>query len=56
MEKIKEKPGYVESEISRLEKIIKSGTISENKVDDFTIRKNILMSFTKGPGLVHQEL
>ncbi|CAG8603017.1 7388_t:CDS:2 [Paraglomus occultum] len=56
MEKIKEKPGYVDSEISRLEKILKSGTISENKMDDFTIRKNILSSFTKGPGLVHQEL
>ncbi|CAG8489497.1 13199_t:CDS:10 [Ambispora gerdemannii] len=45
MEKIREKQDYVTKEIQRLEKIVKSGTISNNKKDDFTIRKNILVSF-----------
>ncbi|CAG8540690.1 3209_t:CDS:10 [Ambispora leptoticha] len=45
MEKLKERQDYVTKEIERLEKIVKSGTISNNKKDDFTIRKNILVSF-----------
>ncbi|RHZ47470.1 hypothetical protein Glove_579g8 [Diversispora epigaea] len=47
MDKIKGKEDYADNEIIRLEKIIKSGTISEAKIDDFTIRRNILSSFHK---------
>ncbi|CAG8566330.1 13277_t:CDS:2 [Dentiscutata erythropus] len=42
MNKIAEKGDYAETELARLDKILKSGTISGNKIDDFTIRKNIL--------------
>lgn len=57
MEKIGEKKDYVDGEIVRLDKIIKSGTITGNKVDDFTVRKNILSSFRKEKTSdVHQEL
>uniref|UniRef100_A0A1D1YIZ3 protein disulfide-isomerase n=1 Tax=Anthurium amnicola TaxID=1678845 RepID=A0A1D1YIZ3_9ARAE len=56
MEKIKEKEDYVDKEIVRLDKVIKSGTISPSKVDDFTIRKNILANFHKDKDITHQEL
>nr|CAG8626389.1 5586_t:CDS:2 [Entrophospora candida] len=47
MEKINEKPNYVDNEIDRLNNIIKTGKMSGGKLDDFTIRKNILSSFKK---------
>jgi protein disulfide-isomerase A6 len=49
MEKIDamEKAGkdYINEEITRLEKLIESKSISEDKIDEFTIRKNILSVF-----------
>lgn len=56
MEKIKDKNNYVDNEIARLDKIIKSGTISASKIDDFTIRKNILTNFHKNKVITHQDL
>ncbi|CAG8721780.1 15822_t:CDS:2, partial [Acaulospora morrowiae] len=58
MEKTLEKEDYVDKEIARINKIIESGTISDNKIDDFTIRKNILSSFHKDsvPHEGHEEL
>ncbi|RIA89439.1 protein disulfide-isomerase tigA precursor [Glomus cerebriforme] len=56
MEKIQDKKDYVDNEIARLDKIIKSGKISGSKVDDFTIRKNILANFHKDKTITHQEL
>ncbi|CAG8552501.1 32661_t:CDS:2, partial [Racocetra persica] len=57
MNKIVEKDDYAENEIARLDKIIKSGTISGSKIDDFTIRKNILSGFHKdGDKVTHEEL
>ncbi|CAG8615593.1 9177_t:CDS:2 [Funneliformis mosseae] len=57
MDKIKNKKDYIDNEIARLEKIIKSGTISASKIDDFTIRKNILAIFHKDKVITpHQEL
>ncbi|CAG8736169.1 37_t:CDS:2, partial [Racocetra fulgida] len=57
MNKIVEKDDYAVNEIARLDKIIKSGTISGSKIDDFTIRKNILSGFHKdGDKITHEEL
>lgn len=56
MEKIKDKNNYVDNEIARLDKIIKSGTVSASKIDDFTIRKNILTNFHKDKVITHQDL
>jgi hypothetical protein len=56
MEKIRDKNDYVDNEISRLDKIIKSGTISASKVDDFAIRKNILTNFHKNKVITHEDL
>ncbi|GBB90229.1 hypothetical protein RclHR1_01710029 [Rhizophagus clarus] len=56
MEKIKDKKDYIDNEIARLDKIIKSGTISASKLDDFTIRKNILTNFHKNKSITHQDL
>lgn len=44
MEKIQQKATYVDDEIARLEKVLE-GSISEDKIDQFTIRLNILRSF-----------
>ncbi|KAI9347409.1 thioredoxin-like protein [Zopfochytrium polystomum] len=56
MEKIqKDGKEYVAKEIGRLTKISQSGTTSLEKKDDFTIRKNILQSFTAAEG-GHSEL
>jgi len=46
LEKLKDKPTYVDEEIARLEKVL-SGSIHEDKIDQFTIRINILKSFQK---------
>ncbi|CAG8610898.1 14628_t:CDS:2, partial [Cetraspora pellucida] len=57
MNKIAEKDDYAENEIARLDKIIKSGTISGSKIDDFTIRKNILSGFHKdSTKIIHEDL
>jgi len=45
MEALKTKPTYVASELERLQKIIESGSLSDAKVDEFTVRRNILASF-----------
>ncbi len=56
MDKIKDKKDYIDDEIARLNKIIKSGVISDSKIDDFTIKKNILTIFYKNKVITHQEL
>jgi len=45
-EKLVSEPGYADSEIARLEKIISGGSITAVKVDEFTKRINILRRFT----------
>jgi len=45
MEALKTKPAYVSSELDRLQKLIESGSISDVKVDEFTVRRNILAAF-----------
>ncbi|KAG2225007.1 hypothetical protein INT45_003207 [Circinella minor] len=39
--------GFVKTETARVDRIIKSNTVTLNKVDDFTIRRNILGAFDK---------
>jgi hypothetical protein len=57
MEKIGGKKDFVNGEIARLDNIIKSGTISGNKIDDFTIKINILKNFHEDGSIpTHQEL
>lgn len=57
MNKIVENGDYAETELARLDKIIKSGTISGSKIDDFTIRRNILSGFHKNDiKKTHEEL
>lgn len=50
MDKIKEKEDFVEGELARLQKVIASGTIAGLKLDDFSIRQNILATFQKMKG------
>ncbi|KAI9499542.1 thioredoxin-like protein [Zychaea mexicana] len=38
---------FVKTESARVDRIIKSNTVAMNKVDDFTIRRNILAAFDK---------
>jgi protein disulfide-isomerase A6 len=45
VEKVKKTPGYVEKELARLEGIIKKGNLTPKKLDDLTIRSNILRKF-----------
>lgn len=50
LEKILAKPGYAGTEIKRLSKIILAATASNEKLDDFTIRRNILESLNVSVG------
>ena len=48
MKKVLEKgDAFIKTETARLDKIIKSNTVTSSKVDDFTVRKNILAAFDK---------
>ncbi|KAI8148916.1 thioredoxin-like protein [Fennellomyces sp. T-0311] len=47
---------YVKSETARVARIVKSNTVALNKVDDFTIRHNILGAFDKKAKPVKDEL
>lgn len=48
MKKVLEKgDGFIKTENARLDKIIKSNTVTASKVDDFTVRKNIFAAFDK---------
>lgn len=44
-EKAAASPEFVATELARLAKISESGTLSAAKVDDFSIRQNILAAF-----------
>lgn len=46
MEKALENPGYPAKEIARLTKMVASGSTSLKKRDEFTVKLNILKSFT----------
>lgn len=46
LEKTLENPGYPAKEIARLTKIVASGTASLEKRDEFTVKLNILKTFT----------
>jgi len=37
---------FVETEKERLSKIIDGGSVSSQKIDEFTVRKNIISQFT----------
>ncbi|KAJ3105950.1 hypothetical protein HDU97_007296 [Phlyctochytrium planicorne] len=57
MEKIaKDGDGYIAKEIARITKISSSGTTALEKLDDFSIRKNILGSFSASEAVSHKEL
>jgi protein disulfide-isomerase A6 len=43
--KVKKNAGYVEKELSRLEGILKKGSLAPEKLDDITRRSNILRKF-----------
>lgn len=45
MDKALASPEYVAKELARLTKIIATGTMAEERADDFTIRTNILRAF-----------
>jgi protein disulfide-isomerase A6 len=45
IEKIKKNAGYVNKELTRLEGILKKGTLAPQKLDDLTTRRNILRKF-----------
>jgi protein disulfide-isomerase A6 len=45
MSSIVANPSFVESELARLDGMISGGSISSKKVDEFTLRKNILAAF-----------
>jgi protein disulfide-isomerase A6 len=45
VEKIKKNAGYVNKELTRLEGILKKGTLAPQKLDDLTTRRNILRKF-----------
>ena len=45
LEKLQKNAGYVDKEISRLSGIISSGNTVATKLDDFTMRRNILQAF-----------
>lgn len=47
MEKVINNENYLEKEINRLTKIIDGNSMSIEKIDDFTIRRNILKAFQK---------
>ena len=36
---------YVKNEVARLERMIESGSLSSQKIDEFTMRSNILRQF-----------
>jgi len=42
---IKKGKDVIETEVARLEKMIEGGNLTPNKVDEFTVRKNILSQF-----------
>lgn len=46
LEKTLENPGYPAKEIARLTKIVASGTASLEKRDEFSVKLNILKTFT----------
>jgi protein disulfide-isomerase A6 len=48
LEKLATNPDYVKKEIERLQKILSKGGLLPEKVDQFTIKKNILSSFSSG--------
>ncbi|KAI9798258.1 MAG: hypothetical protein M1825_005391 [Sarcosagium campestre] len=45
-EKLSKNQGYVEKELARLQGLLKKGGLAPEKVDDLTIRKNILSRFS----------
>ncbi|KAG0234755.1 hypothetical protein BGW42_006218 [Actinomortierella wolfii] len=61
-EKVNASSEYATTELARLEKLIKSGTVNQVKLDEFSIRKNILTQFVgasnpaSNPAAAHEEL
>ncbi|GJJ75886.1 protein disulfide-isomerase A6 [Entomortierella parvispora] len=49
-------PDFALNESARLSKLIKSGTVSSNQLDDLVIRQNILTSFHATPAAAKEEL
>lgn len=56
LDKIAQRADYVEKEHSRLERILEKGGLAQSKVDDITVRKNILKQFYSSKDTVKDEL
>ncbi|KAI9838144.1 MAG: hypothetical protein M1837_002639 [Sclerophora amabilis] len=55
-EKLEKNGGYVQKELSRLEGLIKKGGLAPQKLDDLTIRSNILKQFSAEKEVAKDEL
>ena len=56
IEKLTKNEGYVQKELARLESILKKGSLALEKVDDLTIRANILRRFVREKESAKDEL
>ncbi len=54
--KLGKSDGYVETELARIDSILKKGGLAPEKVDDLTSRANILRRFTAGKTVPKDEL
>jgi protein disulfide-isomerase A6 len=56
IERLTKSEGYVQKELTRLESILKKGGLAAEKVDDLTIRANILRKFVREEESTKDEL